>query len=40
MYAAAAAKTSQTAADVLLRANMPYCARLCSHHLLYMLFSA
>jgi len=39
MCAAAAAETSQTAADVLLRASMPYCARLCSHYLLYMLFS-
>ena len=36
--AAAAAETSQTAADVPMHASMPYCARLCSHYLLYMLF--
>ena len=38
MCAAAAAEPSQTAVDVPLRASIPYCARLCSHYLLYMLF--
>jgi len=40
MYAASAAETSHTASDVLICASMPYCVRLCSRHLLYMLFSA
>ena len=35
--AAAAAGTLQTAADVPLRASMPYSACLCSHYLFYML---
>jgi len=35
---AAAAETWKTAADVPLRASMPYCARLCWQYLFYMLF--
>ena len=39
MCAAATTETLQTAADVPLRASMPYCARLCSHYVLYMFLS-